>query len=139
MLEIVKPRKLKKHKAPVPRCTRSDAWQVIQNPTESIATRIDALQHLPLAKQREIASWPLDRFYREKFYWEVCQRAKRYAVNFTCEGCGERLVPLWVRIRSFEHHGNEGAHLQDLEALCCRCCERADEPHRGLAVVASLR
>ena len=133
-MKIVKPKRKKREPAVWVR--PAEAWRIINDPAEPISRRMEALRALPPKTQRELAAMPLEEFYGRKFYWEVCQRAKRYACRFTCEGCDAKETLLWVRIASFAHHGNEGAHMEDLEALCEECVRRADDPKRGLRVVA---
>ena len=56
-------------------------------------------------------------------YWKQVRYVKLKEVGYKCQLCGKRNTTLHVHHNSYEHHGDELNHLDDLIVLCKRCHE----------------
>jgi len=54
------------------------------------------------------------------FYWEIVRKYKMVRAGYKCELCNENGV-LHVHHKTYEHHGEEHSHLEDLIVLCKDC------------------
>lgn len=56
-------------------------------------------------------------------YWKAITEYKRYKAEYKCELCSSS-ISLVVHHKTYEHHGNEINHLDDLVVLCKSCHEK---------------
>ena len=73
---------------------------------------------------------PSRRKYNEflkSVYWEVVKLMVKSRDSYTCQDCGAKL-DLQVHHKTYDHHGDEKNHLEDLITLCHSCHRKA---HRG--------
>lgn len=65
-------------------------------------------------------------------YWDIVRRYVLYKRGWKCELCNEK-GELRVHHKTYEHHGKEHLHLEDLITLCNKCHRKF---HDKLATVA---
>lgn len=73
---------------------------------------------------------PNRRKYNEflkSIYWDTVKLMVKRRDRYTCQDCGVKR-DLEVHHKTYEHHGDEKNHLDDLITLCHACHRKA---HRG--------
>lgn len=68
---------------------------------------------------KQIASLPYSEFLETR-YWKLISHIVKIDKGFACELCGSK-EHLEVHHTSYEHHGDEAHHLEDLICLCHKC------------------
>ena len=73
-----------------------------------------------LAQDAErIKAMPYNRFLRTA-YWKIVSNHVMEEANYRCSQCRAKTA-LQVHHLTYEHHGREHVHLEDLAALCKPC------------------
>ena len=71
--------------------------------------------------QRFLADMPYNQFLRS-IYWQVIRKYLLHFRGRECAECG-RGGMIHIHHESYDNHGNEHAHLEDLTILCASCHE----------------
>lgn len=86
-----------------------------------------------LAQVNYNRSLPYEEFLKS-LYWQhvrrsIFRRFRLSVIGVVCEYCGlkDRMVPLDIHHRTYEHQGDELNHLGDLIVLCRKCHEKQHE------------
>lgn len=83
--------------------------------------QISSIRNISLLKQY-IKNMPYEDFLKTP-YWRAVSEKKRRQSNFKCQMCNDETF-LQVHHRSYENHGLEHLHLEDLIVLCKKCHEK---------------
>ena len=65
-------------------------------------------------------------------YWAVVKAVVKTRAHGRCQLCSSR-GPMHVHHKTYEHHGYEHAHLEDLICLCRSCHEKFHDKLPGVA------
>ena len=98
-----------------------ETWSMMSDKQRSMAT--DYLRGLPY-----------ERFLQTR-YWYAIRLKVMSDRKDRCETCKERRTDLQVHHRTYEHHGDEHAHLEDLKLECDRCHKTIHEAAREAATL----
>lgn len=80
-------------------------------------------QNIPekeLVDMKKLRSMPYEDFLKTK-YWDRVRKMKIKQSGCKCQMCGKKDIELHVHHNSYEHHGDEANHLEDLVVLCKNC------------------
>jgi 5-methylcytosine-specific restriction endonuclease McrA len=69
---------------------------------------------------KKLRSMPYEDFLKTK-YWDRVRKMKIKQSGCKCQVCGKKDTELHVHHNSYEHHGDEANHLEDLVVLCKNC------------------
>lgn len=98
--------------------------QIISGEIESrITTRYWTLfNYMTPNRSSRLRSLPYEKFLKSS-YWDIVRRYKLYRSKFRCSLCNCKGV-LHVHHKTYENHGAEHLHLDDLITLCKICHEK---------------
>lgn len=89
-------------------------WQKINNLKQSFVNENEISDYIKSMDYKDFLQTP---------YWKAISEKVRQKANFKCQICNSS-KNLNVHHRSYQHHGNELYHLEDLICICKDCHEK---------------